>query len=109
MEKRYYDANLIWAMAREKCQQEIKTIGHHPTTMTTHDPRIYIYADGIDGALLVQRGKIYHDENPSDEYFANTDDTIGDYDGKLHEVVLKFGQASKSFTSYEAFIEWLKS
>jgi len=109
MESRYYDPQLIWSLARQKCLAELERTGHHPGTMTQVDPRILIYADELDGALLVQHGKLYHDTDTSDQYFANTDDKIADFDGKIREVVIRFGRDSKAFAAYVNFIEWIKS
>jgi len=108
MDARYYDPNLIWTLARAACEADIKAQGHHPSTMTTHDPRIHIYADGVEGAHLLIRGRLYHDEDTADDHWCNTDDTLADHADGLREVTLRYGQLNRAFGSYADFIAWIK-
>jgi len=100
MEKRYFDPQLIWSLARERLLQEKEILN-----LSTHDPQILFYVSGTDGAYIVRAGKLYYDEDTNDQYFGNTKDKLSDL--IICEIVIKCRHFTHAFKNYEKFIEWI--
>ncbi|MCG8572767.1 MAG: hypothetical protein MJB14_21760 [Spirochaetes bacterium] len=92
--EKYLNTELLYNLAKDKLNAELKIIFHLE------------HRKG-KGYYFIERGKLYYDEDVTDEIYTESCETLDYLIDTVKEIHIKYNDKKHFFINYEKLVDWL--